>query len=81
MQRGWLDRVSVLRRWRGRGLAKALCAASFAVLHERGMTEAWLGVDTAKPSGALGLSVRLGFTVTHRSWVYGRPLEGETGPR
>ena len=81
MQRGWLDRVSVRRRWHGRGLAEALCASSFAVLREWGMTEAWLGVDAANSSGALGLYEGLGFTVPHRWWVYGRPLEGETGPR
>src|SRR3954454_13188533 len=42
--RGWLDHVSVRRAWRGRGVAKALCAASFRVLRDRGITEAWLGV-------------------------------------
>ena len=33
--RGWLDRVSVRRPWRGRGVAKALCAQSFRVLREQ----------------------------------------------
>jgi GNAT superfamily N-acetyltransferase len=44
VRRGWLEHVSVRRPWRGRGLAKALCTASFAVLRERGTDEAWLGV-------------------------------------
>jgi mycothiol synthase len=75
VQRGWLDRVSVRRAWRGRGLAKALCATSFAVLRDHGMTEAWLGVDAANPTGALALYEGLGFTVVRRWLAYGRPLD------
>jgi mycothiol synthase len=75
IQRGWLEHVSVRRPWRGRGVAKALCAASFRVLRERGMTEAWLGVDGTNPNGALQLYDDLGFTVVRRWQVYGRPLD------
>ena len=75
IRRGWLEHVSVRRPWRGRGLAKALCAASFRVLHERGMDEAWLGVDAANPTGALGLYESLGFGVVRKWFAYGRPLE------
>ncbi len=75
VQRGWLDRVSVRRPWRGIGLAKALCASSFAVLRDHGMTEAWLGVDGANPTGALGLYEGLGFSVVRRWQAYGRPLD------
>jgi ribosomal protein S18 acetylase RimI-like enzyme len=75
VQRGWLDRVSVRRPWRGLGVGKALCAASFAVLRERGMTEAWLGVDGANPTGALRLYEGLGFNVARRWQAYGRPLD------
>ena len=74
--RGWLDHVSVRRPWRGRGVAKALCAASFRVLRERGMTEAWLGVDGKNPTGALGLYEALGFVVARRWQAFGRPLDG-----
>ncbi len=73
--RGWLDHVSVRRAWRGRGVAKALCAASFAVLRERGMTEAWLGVDAGNPTGALALYEGLGFHVVRRWQAFGRPLD------
>jgi mycothiol synthase len=73
--RGWLAQVSVRRPWRGRGVAKALCAASFRALRDRGMDEAWLGVDAANPTGALQLYEDLGFTVV-RTWrAYGRPLD------
>jgi mycothiol synthase len=76
IRRGWLDHVSVRRPWRGRGVAKALCAASFRVLRDRGMDEAWLGVDAANPTGALRLYEGLGFTVARRWQAYGRPLDG-----
>jgi ribosomal protein S18 acetylase RimI-like enzyme len=75
VQRGWLEHVSVRRPWRGRGVAKALCAASFQLLRERGMDEAWLGVDAANPTGALQLYEGLGFTVVRRWYAYGRPLD------
>ncbi len=76
IHRGWLDEVSVRRPWRGRGLGKALCAASFRVLRDLGMDEAWLGVDGANPTGALQLYEGLGFRVHHRWTAYGRPLDG-----
>jgi mycothiol synthase len=76
LKRGWLDRVSVRRPWRGRGVAKALCAASFRVLRARGMDEAWLGVDGKNPTGALQLYEGLGFVVSRRWQAYGRPLDG-----
>ena len=75
VRRGWLDRVSVRRPWRGIGLGKALCAASLAVLHQHGMDEAWLGVDAANPTGALRLYEGLGFGVARRWQAYGRPLD------
>ena len=76
VKRGWLEHVSVRRGWRGRGLAKALCAASFAVLRERGIEEAWLGVDASNPTGALRLYEGLGFGVARRWQAFGRPLDG-----
>lgn len=76
IRRGWLEHVSVRRRWRGRGVAKALCAASFRVLRDAGMDEAWLGVDGSNPTGAVRLYEGLGFAVVRRWQAYGRPLEG-----
>lgn len=80
VRRGWLEHVSVRRPWRGRGLAKALCARSFRILREQGMDEAWLGVDAANPTGALRLYEQLGFTVTRRWEAYGRPLDRPAPP-
>jgi len=76
IRRGWLDHVSVRRPWRGRGVGKALCAASLRVLRDQGMDEAWLGVDGSNPTGALQLYDDLGFVVVRRWMAYGRPLDG-----
>lgn len=76
INRGWLDRVSVRRPWRGRGLAKALCAVSMRELRARGMDEAWLGVDGLNPSGAVHLYEALGFHVAKRWRAFGRPVDG-----
>jgi mycothiol synthase len=80
VQRGWLDHVSVRRPWRGRGLAKALCAASFQALRAEGITEAWLGVDGSNPTGALQLYESLGFGVGRRWQAYGRPMDAPAPP-
>ena len=75
IRRGWLEHVSVRRPWRGRGVAKALCAASFRLLRDQGMDEAWLGVDGENPTGALQLYEGLGFSVVRRWAAYGRPVD------
>jgi mycothiol synthase len=80
ISRGWLDHVSVRRAWRGRGVAKALCATAFRVLRDQGITEAWLGVDAANPTGALALYEGLGFNVVRRWQAYGRPLDRPAPP-
>ena len=76
IRRGWLEHVSVRRPWRGRGVAKALCAASFRVLRDQGMDEAWLGVDGSNPTGAVRLYEGLGFGVVRQWKAYGRPHRG-----
>ena len=73
-KRGWVDNLSVRRPWRGRGLAKALLARSFAALRARGMTEAMLGVDAANPTGALQLYESVGFVVANTTYTYQKDL-------
>jgi mycothiol synthase len=73
--RGLLDSVFVRRPWRRRGLAAALVGRSLALLRERGMTSAWLGVDAGNPTGALGVYERAGFEVHLRSSAYHKPME------
>jgi mycothiol synthase len=76
VSRGWLERISVRRPWRRRGLGGALTAAAMIRLRERGVAEAMLGVDAANPTGALGLYERLGFVVDKRERAYRRELSG-----
>lgn len=75
VSRGWLERISVRRPWRRRGLGAALTAAAMLRLRDRGIEEAMLGVDAANPTGALGLYERLGFVVTKRDAAYRRPID------
>ena len=75
VNRGWLERISVRRPWRRRGLARAYTAASLRRLREASMDEAMLGVDSENANGALGLYEGLGFEVHSRSAAYRRPLE------
>jgi mycothiol synthase len=75
VRRGWLERISVRRPWRRRGLGRALTAAALLKLRATGMNEAMLGVDAENPTGALGLYEGLGFAVARRSAAYRRPLE------
>jgi mycothiol synthase len=70
--RGWLERISVRRPWRRRGVARALVTDSLRRLRDAGMTEGMLGVDADNPTGALGLYEGLGFTVERREMTYDR---------
>jgi mycothiol synthase len=74
-RRGLLDSVFVRRPWRRRGLAAALVGRSLALLRERGMASAWLGVDADNPTGALGVYERAGFEVHLRSTANRKPME------
>lgn len=75
IRRGWLDSVFTRRRWRRRGLAGALISRSLALLRERGMTSAILGVDADNPTGAYGLYAAAGFAVHDRFVVLRKPME------
>jgi mycothiol synthase len=74
LTRGWLERISVRRQWRRRGLAGALIASALIGLRERGMTEAMLGVDAENESGALSVYKSAGFQVKLRSSSYRKAL-------
>jgi len=58
---GYISLLGVLRSWRGRGIAKALLAATMVAQRADGIEYAEIGVDTANPSGAHGLYAALGF--------------------
>jgi GNAT superfamily N-acetyltransferase len=73
-KRGHVELISVKRRWRGRGIAKAMIARSLKLLKDRGMTEAALGVDAENPSGALHLYQKMGFQIEKKTIFYRKPM-------
>lgn len=73
-RQGWLASVFVRRPWRRRGLARALVMRSLAVLRDRGLTSAGLGVDADNPQAALRLYVECGFEVVMKSAAYRKPM-------
>jgi mycothiol synthase len=74
LKRGWLDRVSVRRPWRRRGVASALIVSALEGLRERGLDTGVLGVDADNPTGAFQLYEGLGFLVVQSGQVLARPL-------
>lgn len=73
-KRGWTEAISTSRRWRRRGVAKALIVESIRELAKRGMTEVALGVHTDNPNGAFDLYSGLGYEEVARWTTYRRPL-------
>jgi ribosomal protein S18 acetylase RimI-like enzyme len=74
LKRGWTEAISTSRRWRRRGVAKALIVESIRELAKRGMTEVALGVHTDNPNGAFDLYSSLGYEESARWTTYRRPL-------
>ena len=72
--RGWTEAISTSRRWRRRGVAKALIVESIRELAARGMTEVALGVHTENPNGAYDLYAGLGYEVMSTWTTYRKPL-------
>jgi mycothiol synthase len=73
-KRGWTEAICTSRRWRRRGVAKALIVESIRELAKRGMTEVALGVHTENPNGAYDLYAGLGYEVTSTWTTYRKPL-------
>ena len=74
LRRGWTETISTARRWRRRGLAKALIVESIRELAARGMTDVALGVHTENPNGAFDLYSGLGYEVVKTWTTYRKPL-------
>ncbi|HVH47668.1 MAG TPA: GNAT family N-acetyltransferase [Labilithrix sp.] len=74
LKRGWTESISTSRRWRRRGVAKALIVESIRELAARGMTEVALGVHTENPNGAYDLYAGLGYEVTSTWTTYRKRL-------
>jgi len=60
-KRGYTETICVRRKWRGKGIAKAIIAESLRMFTAMGMEECALGVDAENSSGALKLYQHLGF--------------------
>jgi mycothiol synthase len=73
--RGWTENISTIRRWRKRGVARALICESLRQLRdERGMTEAALGVHVENPTGAFALYESLGYRVIQTYGTFHKPV-------
>ena len=66
----YIGLVGVLNGWRGRHIAQALLAAQLAASRAAGLERATLDVDSASPTGALGLYTGMGFFATNRELAY-----------
>ena len=74
LKRGWTENISTSRRWRRRGLAKALIVESIRELAARGMTDVALSVHTENPNGAYDLYAGLGYEVVRTWTTYRKPM-------
>jgi mycothiol synthase len=63
----YISLVGVVARWRRQGVAPALLASSMRASREAGLECTVLDVDSASPTGALGLYTGMGFTQVNGS--------------
>jgi mycothiol synthase len=74
-RRGWTEDISVQRKWRNKGVAKAAIAESMRMFKEMGMTEVALEVHTTNPTGAYQLYEGLGYQVAQTGHEFRKPLQ------
>ncbi|MBO3747013.1 GNAT family N-acetyltransferase [Streptosporangiaceae bacterium NEAU-GS5] len=70
----YIGQVGVRRPYRRRGLAAAMLVDMMRRAAAAGRSRAALGVDTANPTGAVGVYERVGFHTEHTMVACGRPL-------
>ncbi len=73
---GWTESISVQPRFRRRGIARALLAASLRAVRDAGADRAALSVDTGNVRRALDLYESLGFRIVSEVVEYHRPATG-----
>lgn len=71
---GWTHQLGVRRAWRGRGVAKALLAATADAFVGEGLEYATLDVDAENPTGALALYEGAGYTRARTRVAWSRPV-------
>ena len=74
----YIGQLGTMPSFRGRGVGSLLLATGLADWSAAGHQDAFLGVDAANETGALGLYERAGFTVDKRSTSWGRQLPART---
>ena len=67
---GYVGALGVRRRWRGRGLGRALLLQTFGEFHRRGVRRVTLGVDAESPTGATVLYESVGMEVESEAVVF-----------
>jgi mycothiol synthase len=72
-----IDDLAVLKPWRGRGIGRALLAAAFADLRDRGQSVARLYVDAQNVTNAVRVYEAAGMHVSRRFEVLQKPLAPE----
>ncbi|MGH9245123.1 MAG: GNAT family N-acetyltransferase [Acidimicrobiales bacterium] len=74
VREAWLGQIGTRRPYRGRGAGSALLARALAAYQEAGFDRSALDVDSANPTGALGIYERAGYAVERRWVSYARTL-------
>jgi GNAT superfamily N-acetyltransferase len=72
--KGWVADLFVRRRWRRRGIARALLLESFAAYRRRGYERVGLGVDAENLTGAMGLYLGAGMTIENEALCFEKSL-------
>jgi ribosomal protein S18 acetylase RimI-like enzyme/N-acetylglutamate synthase-like GNAT family acetyltransferase len=67
---GYVGALGVRRRWRGRGLGRALLLQTFGEFQRRGVARVTLGVDADSPTGATALYESVGMAVESEAIVF-----------
>ena len=71
----WTHQLGVRRPWRGRGVARALLAASMQAFADEHLEFAALDVDAENPTGALALYLGIGYERDRTRVLWARQLE------
>lgn len=69
---GWTERLGVRHAFRGRGIARALLAASMTSFAEAGLDGAGIGVDSDSPTGSINLYPELGYAASSTIVMYAK---------
>jgi GNAT superfamily N-acetyltransferase len=70
----WVKNLAVLRRYRGRGIGRALLGTAFEAYTAKGRKAAGLGVDLTNPTGAYDLYRSVGMAPAFEADMYERSV-------